>query len=61
MKDPQPPSPEASKALEEAHEARRHAEAALPDAAQLSRRIRAQMETNHFLDLIESIMEQAVR
>lgn len=53
------PSPEATAALDEARHARADCEAVLPLAAQLSRRVRAQVQADHFLDLIECVLREA--
>lgn len=59
MIDAPVPSPEATAALEEARHARADNEAVLPLAMQLSRRVKAQVEANHFLDLIECVLREA--
>lgn len=52
------PSQEAKQALADARDARANTEAILPLARQVSRRVREEVEANHFLDLIENIMRE---
>jgi hypothetical protein len=52
------PSQEAQDALADARDARANTEAILPLAEQVSRRVREEVEANHFLDLIQDIMRE---